>query len=243
MSVPHIVTSIWMYQLKFLPCTEKERLKGPTIVSCSIPVWMQNTEWVSRETRLPIILIVVDVSDKVLTVDSLISCTCTCTCITHELLSSSLCTRSRRDCQEHSFRYSWSTSWTKARFYIHLITGLNCPVPVLCLSWIPIPTCDHQSLLLISCYICQFPNLITYHPQTLHYQQLVDQTMVLSTVGWLVNILIKGWLPSHASFSQGLVTKSCIFFSTYLTWVCISRSRWWTIFSSSSPVRFTMYFW
>ena len=31
--------------------------------------------------------------------------------------------------------------------------------------------------------ICQFPNLIKYHPQTLLYQQLVDNTMVLSTVG------------------------------------------------------------
>jgi hypothetical protein len=32
--------------------------------------------------------------------------------------------------------------------------------------------------------ICQFPNLINYHQQTLRYQQLVDDTMVLSTVGW-----------------------------------------------------------
>ncbi len=32
--------------------------------------------------------------------------------------------------------------------------------------------------------IGQFPNLINYHQQTLLYQQLVDNTMVLSTVGW-----------------------------------------------------------
>jgi hypothetical protein len=43
--------------------------------------------------------------------------------------------------------------------------------------------------------ICQFPNLINYHPQTLrlstiNYQQLVDKTMVLSKVGWLVQIII-----------------------------------------------------
>jgi hypothetical protein len=29
----------------------------------------------------------------------------------------------------------------------------------------------------------QFPNLINYHQQTLQYQQLVDSTMVLLTVG------------------------------------------------------------
>jgi hypothetical protein len=37
---------------------------------------------------------------------------------------------------------------------------------------------------------CQFPNLINFHPQTLLYQQLVDNTMVLSTVGWFLKILI-----------------------------------------------------
>jgi hypothetical protein len=46
---------------------------------------MKNIVWVSGETRLPIILTVVDVSDKVLSVDSLM--TCTCTCITHELMN------------------------------------------------------------------------------------------------------------------------------------------------------------
>ncbi len=40
-------------------------------------------------------------------------------------------------------------------------------------------------------YICPFPNLINHHPQSLHYHwQLVDKTMVLSTVGWFVNILV-----------------------------------------------------
>jgi hypothetical protein len=38
--------------------------------------------------------------------------------------------------------------------------------------------------------ICQIPNLTNYHPQTLLYHQLVDNTMVLSTVCWLVKILI-----------------------------------------------------
>jgi hypothetical protein len=41
--------------------------------------------------------------------------------------------------------------------------------------------------------ICQFPNLINYHQQTLQYQQLVDSTMVLSTVGWYVKVLINSW--------------------------------------------------
>jgi hypothetical protein len=34
-------------------------------------------------------------------------------------------------------------------------------------------------------YICQFPNLINYHPQILSYAQLVDKTLVISALGWL----------------------------------------------------------
>jgi len=48
-------------------------------------------------------------------------------------------------------------------------------------------------------YICQFPNLITYHLQTLRYQQLVDKTIGLFTVGWLFLINEHPYSPSHWS--------------------------------------------
>jgi hypothetical protein len=43
--------------------------------------------------------------------------------------------------------------------------------------------CGASLTLTSSVYICQVPNPINFQLQTLHYQQLVDKELVLSTVG------------------------------------------------------------
>ena len=52
--------------------------------------------------------------------------------------------------------------------------------------------------------ICQSPNLINYHPQTLLCQQLVDNTN-------LYDGLINSWLVSKNPYQQSIVDNELIF--------------------------------